>query len=77
MPPINHWKIKNSASYAGLAMGIHGANPKETEMDANQYTNADLADDVIELGAASIETKGQMGITENFGAVPLDGISDA
>lgn len=33
-------------------------------------------EDVIVLGVASVETKGQAGITENFGVLPLDGISD-
>ncbi|MCD7097840.1 benenodin family lasso peptide [Stenotrophomonas sp. MMGLT7] len=46
-------------------------------MDTNQNTRTNTAEDLIVLGVASVETKGQMGITENFGAVPLDGISDA
>ncbi|BBJ94889.1 MULTISPECIES: benenodin family lasso peptide [Xanthomonas] len=46
-------------------------------MDTNENARTHVQDEVIELGVASVETKGQMGITENFGAVPLDGISDA
>lgn len=46
-------------------------------MNANENTRTSEPEDVIELGAASVETKGQAGITENFGRVPTDGISDA
>lgn len=46
-------------------------------MNTNENIRNDAQDDVIELGVASVETKGLAGITENFGAVPMDGISDA
>lgn len=51
--------------------------PKETEMDTNDNARTNAPEEVIVLGVASIETKGQAGITENFGMVPSDGISDA
>lgn len=46
-------------------------------METNESTTSNAPEDVIELGVASIETKGMAGITENFGVLPLDGISDA
>ena len=46
-------------------------------MDTNEKTGKSPAEDLIVLGVASVETRGQMGITENFGAVPLDGLSEA
>lgn len=46
-------------------------------MSINDNIPADVRDEVIELGVASIETKGMAGITENFGVLPEDGISDA
>jgi len=46
-------------------------------MNTNENICTNAPDDVIELGVASVETKGMAGITENFGLVPLDGISDA
>lgn len=51
--------------------------PKETAMDTNENTRSSVAEELIVLGVASVETKGQMGITENFGAAPLDGLSEA
>lgn len=50
---------------------------QETEMKTNEDTRINEQEDIIELGVASVETKGLSGITENFGAVPMDGISDA
>jgi hypothetical protein len=46
-------------------------------MNTNESIRTNAQEDVIELGVASVETKGLSGITENFGAVPLDGISEA
>lgn len=46
-------------------------------MNTNENIRTNTPEDVIELGVASVETKGMAGITENFGLVPLDGISDA
>lgn len=51
--------------------------PQETEMNTNENIRNNAQDDVIELGVASVETKGPAGITENFGEAPLNGISDA
>ncbi|NYE30383.1 hypothetical protein HDE78_003352 [Rhodanobacter sp. K2T2] len=46
-------------------------------MNTNEKIRNDTSEDVIELGVASVETKGMAGITENFGLVPIDGISEA
>ncbi|MGV8932167.1 MAG: benenodin family lasso peptide [Luteimonas sp.] len=46
-------------------------------MNTKENTHTDVQEDVIELGVASEETKGMAGITENFGVLPVDGISDA
>jgi hypothetical protein len=46
-------------------------------MNTNENIRNDASEDVIELGVASVETKGLSGITENFGAVPVGGISEA
>ncbi|NII11301.1 benenodin family lasso peptide [Oleiagrimonas sp. C23AA] len=46
-------------------------------MNTNDDIHTNASEDVIELGVASVETKGLSGITENFGAVPMEGISDA
>ncbi|TAL88576.1 MAG: benenodin family lasso peptide [Rhodanobacter sp.] len=46
-------------------------------MNTNENIHTDTPEDVIELGVASVETQGLSGITENFGAVPVTGISDA
>ncbi|MBS7456839.1 benenodin family lasso peptide [Coralloluteibacterium stylophorae] len=46
-------------------------------MNANDNAREQVPQDVIELGVASIETKGMAGITENFGVLPLEGISEA
>lgn len=46
-------------------------------MNANDNAREQVPQDVIELGVASIETKGTAGITENFGVLPLEGISEA
>ena len=46
-------------------------------MNTNENIRNNAQEDVIELGVASVETKGLSGITENFGAVPVTGISDA
>lgn len=45
-------------------------------MNTNENDRSNPQEDVIVLGVASVETKGQAGITENFGVLPLDGISD-
>ncbi|WP_140725807.1 benenodin family lasso peptide [Pseudomonas sp. Hp2] len=45
-------------------------------MNTNENNRSNPQEDVIVLGVASVETKGQAGITENFGVLPLDGISD-
>lgn len=52
---------------------------QETEMNTNENENTrnDTQEDVIELGVASVETKGPAGVTENFGDNPVDGISNA
>jgi len=52
-------------------------SPQEIEMNTNENIRNDTPEDVIVLGVASVETKGLSGITENFGAVPVTGISDA
>ena len=46
-------------------------------MNTNENIRTNPSEDVIELGVASVETQGLSGITENFGAVPIDGISNA
>lgn len=46
-------------------------------MNTNENARTNAPEEVIVLGVASVETKGQAGITENFGLVPTDGISDA
>lgn len=46
-------------------------------MNTNENIRTNASEDVIVLGAVSVETKGMAGITENFGLVPVDGISDA
>jgi hypothetical protein len=46
-------------------------------MNTNENTHTDLPEDVIVLGVASVETQGTAGITENFGLVAANGISDA
>lgn len=46
-------------------------------MKTNDNIPADARDEVIELGVVSVETQGMAGITENFGVLPEDGISDA
>ncbi len=46
-------------------------------MNTNDNIRTNAQDDVIELGVASVETQGLSGITENFGAVPFEGISEA
>jgi len=46
-------------------------------MNTNENIRTNASEDVIVLGVASVETKGMAGITENFGLVPVDGISDA
>jgi len=46
-------------------------------MNTNENVRTNTPEDVIELGVASVETKGLSGITENFGAVPFEGISEA
>jgi len=52
-----------------------------TEMNTNEYTNEtvrnDTTEDVIELGVASVETKGPAGFTENHGGDLIGGISEA
>ena len=47
-------------------------------MNTTNATNARLDDvgDIIELGVASIETRGPGGIVETFGDDPLPGLSD-
>lgn len=45
-------------------------------MSTNESTSVDARDEVIELGAASVETKGNLGIhTEVMGFDPAAGIS--
>ena len=53
------------------------AQPKETEMDTNDTTSRAAAPDaVIELGVASIETQGIVGMqNEELGFTPALGIS--
>ncbi len=46
-------------------------------MNTNENIRNNAQDDVIELGVASIETKGPGGAIESFGGAPLGGISDA
>ena len=46
-------------------------------MNANEDIRNDMPEEIIELGVASIETKGTGGFIENLGNNPLDGISDA
>lgn len=46
-------------------------------MSTTDNTRTHVQDDVIELGVASVETQGMAGITENFGVLPQEGISDA
>jgi hypothetical protein len=46
-------------------------------MNTNENIRNDAPDDVIELGVASIETKGSGEGNEPFGGEPLGGISDA
>jgi len=51
--------------------------PEETEMDTNDTTTLTAAPvAVIELGVASIETKGPAGINEFVGTLMGSGISD-
>lgn len=52
---------------------------KETEMNTNENTNTsvDAREEVIDLGVASVETKGNLGIhTEVMGFDPGAGISE-
>lgn len=46
-------------------------------MNTNENMRNDTSDDVIVLGVASVETKGDGGFIEHLGDNPLDGISDA
>ncbi|WP_139350713.1 benenodin family lasso peptide [Rhodanobacter sp. C01] len=46
-------------------------------MNTNENIRTNTQDDVIELGVASIETKGNGGFIEALGDDPLAGISDA
>jgi len=46
-------------------------------MNTNENISNDSQEELIELGVASVETKGGTGYIENFGDTPLDGISDA
>jgi len=46
-------------------------------MNTNENIRNDTSDDVIELGVASIETKGNGGFIEALGDDPLSGISEA
>jgi hypothetical protein len=46
-------------------------------MNTNENIRNDTLEEVIELGVASIETKGLGGGIETFGGEPLSGISDA
>lgn len=46
-------------------------------MDTNENIRNNASEDVIVLGVASVETQGLSGTTENFGIVPMNGISDA
>lgn len=41
--------------------------PQETEMDTNENIRSNAQDDVIELGVASVETKGVAGSSESTG----------
>ncbi len=50
---------------------------KESEMNTNENILNDAPEDVIVLGVASVETKGDGGIPENWGKARLDGISAA
>ncbi|WP_129136900.1 benenodin family lasso peptide [Luteimonas sp. YGD11-2] len=45
-------------------------------MKTNDSIPADVRDEVIELGVASIETKGAVINTEGFGGLPMPGISE-
>ncbi len=47
-------------------------------MDKTKETKAhpEVREDVIELGSASAETKGDTGITEGVGTLAIPGISD-
>ncbi|MFC3716521.1 benenodin family lasso peptide [Luteimonas soli] len=45
-------------------------------MDTNESTRNDGADNLIKLGAASIETKGPAGIHEFVGTLMVPGISE-
>lgn len=46
-------------------------------MNTNENIRNDTPEEVIELGVASIETKGLGEGIENFGGEPLGGISEA
>jgi len=46
-------------------------------MNTNENIRNNAQDDVIELGVASVETKGNGGFIEALGDDPLAGISDA
>lgn len=46
-------------------------------MNTNENIRTNTQDDVIELGVASVETKGNGGFIEALGDDPLAGISDA
>ena len=46
-------------------------------MNTNENMRTNTQDDVIELGVASVETKGNGGFIEALGDDPLAGISDA
>ena len=46
-------------------------------MNTNESIRTNAPEDVIELGVASIETKGNGGFIEALGDDPLSGISDA
>ena len=46
-------------------------------MNTNENIRNGTSEDVIELGIASVETKGGRGNIENLGDTPSDGISDA
>ncbi|SFK49929.1 hypothetical protein SAMN05192579_103211 [Rhodanobacter glycinis] len=50
---------------------------QEIKMDTNENIRSNAQDEVIELGVASVETKGPGGFIENFGGSPLGGISEA
>jgi len=72
----NHLKTKIPASYAAHVMEIHDAS-KETEMNANENTRPEVQEDVVDLGVASIETKGDSGFpTEDVLHKIMPGISE-